>query len=341
MKKLKISMFDLGFLIAAVVVALLGGGAWYYLSGELASAQADVASAKAKFDKYSAYQSSRGSIVVSPSNAKILQTNIDLIRAQFDPLVRAKLQPKENKLGSIGKEDPVAWKADLDDSVQRLNMAAKLHTVTVPPNYYFGFSRYLNQSPSDQQTTVLSKQLMGIEQLVTILINAQVKSIDAIRRTYEEDPRIGSGGGPNQPMVTDQLAGYSFTAAGNAYTSYPLEVEFETTSENLRTVLGNLIQSPYIFVVRSLSIQNTKPDSPVLSSLDQLAGPPAPAMNDTSPGEIAATTSTKGPQYLFGNSTLKVKARVDLVEWTAVLPENPVASAQGNPRTPPSSPGGN
>jgi hypothetical protein len=34
---------------------------------------------------------------------------------------------------------------------------------------------------------------------------------------------------------------------------------------------------------------------------------------------VAATTSTKGPQYLFGNSTLQVKARIDMIEWIADL----------------------
>jgi predicted metal-binding protein len=341
MKKLKLSGFDLGIIIAAVVVALLGGGAWWYLSGELQDAQDEAQAADQDFNKYSASKSAGGSIVVSPSNLKTLQANIDLLKAQLDPLIRAKLQPKENKFGGIGKEDPVAWKHDLDDSVQRLATAAKLHSVTVPPNFYFGFTRYLSQSPSDEQTAVLTKQMVGIEELAKILINAPVKGIDAIRRTYEEDPHIGSGSGPTSTVEPDRLAGYSFKAAGNAYTGYPLEVDFETTSENLRTVLDNLIQSPYLFVVRTLSIENSDPNSPMLNSLDQMAGPPPASVTDSSPGEVAATTSTKGPQYLFGNSTLKVKARIDLIEWTASVSDGTSGPAQNGQNKPPLSPGGN
>ena len=44
------------------------------------------------------------------------------------------------------------------------------------------------------------------------------------------------------------------------------------------------------------------------------AAPPAP-------GEVAATTSTKGPQFLFGDATLKVKARIDMIEWDAEVTE--------------------
>ena len=49
MKKLPISKFDLGIIIAFVVIGLLGGGAWYYLSANLAAAQQKVSEEKAKF----------------------------------------------------------------------------------------------------------------------------------------------------------------------------------------------------------------------------------------------------------------------------------------------------
>jgi len=317
MKKLNLSGFDLGFIIAFAVVALLGGGAWWYLSGELQAAQTDVANAKADFDRYS----TKYDIVVSPSNGKALQSNIDLIKAQIDPLIQAKLLPKENKLRSIDKEDPVAWKHDLDDEVHRLDGAAKLHGVTLPPNFYFGFSRYISQSPSDEQTAVLRKQMVGVEQFTTILINAQVKDIEAIRRTYEEDPHTGAGNASGPAAESSHLGGYSLNAAGNAYTAYPFEVDFEATPENLRPILNNLIQSPYVFIVRTLSIQNSIPNSPLINDLDKLAGPPASSVVDTAPGEVAATTSTKGPQFLFGNSTLKIKARIDMIEWKSDISE--------------------
>ncbi len=151
----------------------------------------------------------------------------------------------------------MAWKHDLDDEVHRLNAAAKVHNVTVPSNYYFGFSRYLNQSPGDEQTAVLSKQLMGIEQISTILINASVKNISVIRRSYEEDPHSAGGGG-GSATDTDRFNGLAVTAPASAYIAYPFEFDFETTSENLRPIINGLIQSPYLFVVRSITVQSSE-----------------------------------------------------------------------------------
>ncbi|HEY0257151.1 MAG TPA: Amuc_1100 family pilus-like protein, partial [Candidatus Methylacidiphilales bacterium] len=285
----------------------------------LSDAPTNVTSAKDDFDKYSS--NPKYHVVVSPSNAKILQDNIDLIKAQLGPLIDTKFKSKENKLASIDKEDPVAWKHDLDDEVHRLTTAAKVHTVALPNNFYFGFSRYLSQSPNDVQTDILSKQLLGVEQLATILINAQVKSITTIRRTAEEDPHAASSTGTGANMPSDILPGYALNGPANSYTAYPFELDFETSAENLRTVFSGLIQSPYIFVVRTVAIQSSKLGSPLLNELDKMAGTPPSSVIDTSPGEVAATTSTRGPQYLFGEETLKVKARIDLIEWNAQISE--------------------
>jgi hypothetical protein len=227
------------------------------------------------------------------------------------------LLPKENKLSSISREDPVAWKQDLDDAVNRLSHAAQAHQVTLPANFYFGFSRYSTQNPRDEQTTVLSKQLMGIEQISTILINAPVSGIQMIRRTYEEDPHSDSGNSPGADLDSDRLGGYALSAPGNVYTAYPFEIEFEASPENFRTVLDNLMQSPYVFIVRAVSVENSNPNSPRLTDLDKIAETPDSSVVSSAPGEVANTTSTKGPQKFFGYSTLKIKARIDMIEWHA------------------------
>jgi hypothetical protein len=296
MKKISLSKFDLGFIIAAVVIALLGAGAWWYLSGALQDAVNDVNSAKADFDKYS----TKSHIVVSASNGKTLQANIDLLQAQLNPLIETKLLPKGNTLASVEKGDPVAWKHTLDDKVQALTAAAKVHGVALPPSFYFGFSRYISQSPSDEQTAVLAKQLIGIEDLSNILINAPVKDIRDISRSSEEDAHPKGA------------AGFAATATGNTYTAYPFDLDFDTTPENLRPVIANLVQSPYLFVIRTITVESSSSGSPALSDLDKMAGPP-PASSDPN----APEATTRGPQYLFGNATLRVRIHLDMIEWKA------------------------
>jgi len=322
MKKLPISMFDLGVIIAFVVIGLLGGGAWYYLSGQLTTAQQDVAAAKSQFDKYSSIQDGSQKILVVRGSQKALQANIDQLKNQLTPLIQDKLISKENKLYSIEKKDPVAWKHNLDDKVRELTAAASVHSVKLPANFYFTFGNYLNQNPGDDQTDVLSKQLLAVEQLSDIMINAPVRSIIDIRRTYEEESRSGGSGTPSTPSP-GRMGGFSYLANGGTYRVYPFGVEFESSTTGFRKVMNDLEQSPYLFVVRTVEVKNLQSTSPHPADLDKIAGSNDTSVTETAPGTAAATVSTKGPQYLFGNSTLRVKLRVDLIEWLAPAPEKP------------------
>ncbi len=317
----KLSGFDIGMIAAFVVILLLGGGAWYYLSGQLQTAQQDVSNAKTDFDRLSIAKFGNESIVVSPTASQTLQGNITLLTGELSPLIQSKLLGKDNKLASISNKDPVTWKHELDDDVAKLAAAAKLHNVAIKPSFYFGFSYYLSRSPGDQQTAVLSKQLLSIDQISTILINAPVKSISYVRRTYEEDRPTGGNGAPNNTFNQaassdpDRLGGFSVAAPGDVYEDYPFEFEFDVAPENLRTVMDELLKSPYVFVVRTLTIRNDHPDSAHVTDLQKIAGTPSPSNLDT-PGATASTTSTKGPQFLFGSALLHVRARIDLIDWT-------------------------
>jgi hypothetical protein len=333
MKKIKIQLsgFDIGMIIAFVVVTLIGVGAWWYLSGVLQDAQAKDASVKTDYDTYSV----KNGIVVNPANVKNLQANSDVLKAKVDPVIATYLLPKENKLRGVDKEDPVAWKKDLDDGVHALNALAKSHNVIVPNNYnyYFGFSRYLSTSPSDEQTAVLTKQRLGITEIADILINDQVKGIDAVRRTYEEDPHT-AGSAPssnsNHADAGDQLSGYAVNAVGNAYVAYPFEIQFDATAETLRPVIDDLVKSPYLFVIRTVEVHNSNPNSPQLTDLDKMAGttPGASSLIGSAPGDVAASTPTKGPQHLFGDSTLTVKLRLDMIEWNPAVKNTDPAPAK-------------
>ena len=334
----KLSGFDLAMIIAFVVIGLLGGGAWWYLSGQLTTAQADVSAAASDFEKYS----SKEVYLPTSTNEKTLQSDIDLVKGVLDPLIQSKLQSTNNKILSVTKEDTVAWKHDLDDRVTRLNAAAKLHGVTVPPNFYYSFSRYLNTNPGDEKTVVLTKQLLGIEEIANILINAPVKGIQTVRRTYEEDESSGNTNGTNASRTDkDGLGGHAMSTGDGTYTDYPFEIEFEATSDTLRKVVNDLLQSPYVFVIRIVTIQNSRLTSPQISDLDRLAGPSNSAsVADSSPGAVAANAkSVQGPQFLFGGETLHVKLRISMIEWKGVAAETAPASGKTRNRTP--APGSN
>ena len=323
-----LSRFDLGIIIAFVIITILGAGAWYYLSGQLDAAKGDASSAAGDFEKYS----KRQTYLPSANNQKVLKSNITLIQSQMDPLIASKLKATGNKLADVKEQSPVDWKHDLDTEVGGLNTAAKLHGVSVPKQFYYSFSRYLNQNPSDEQTVVLTKQLDGVEQIAQALIGAPVKAILTFRRTYDEDAtHSATSGMPSSDP--DFLPGSSSISPGGVYVAYPFEIEFITSTESFRKVVSALEASPYVFVIRSLTIQNSSPVSPQVGDLDKLAGPPSTGVIDSTPGGVSSQAKARPPQFLFGNETIHVKARIDMIEWKGLAQPETASNRSGrNPR---------
>ncbi|HEX4141449.1 MAG TPA: Amuc_1100 family pilus-like protein [Candidatus Methylacidiphilales bacterium] len=316
--KVQLSKFDIGMIIAFVVVGLLGAVAWWVLSGQLQSAQAACAQVAGD---YNSYATSKG-IIVSPANAKALGANSTLLQAQLDPVISSYLLAKGNDLANVRGEDPVAWKHDLDDDVRTLATEAKAQGIGLPEHFYFGFTRYVTESPGDAATEVLTKQRKAIKTIMEILINAPVKSIGKVRRTYEEDPHSATSSANlgEQRTEGDQIGGYAVVPPDSTYTAYPFEIEFDASPEALRPILDGLIKSPYLFVLRTIEVHNEQLDSPKVDSLAQMAGGSGtPSVISSEPGAVAASTPTVGPQYLFGYAPLHVKMRVDMIEWSAAL----------------------
>ena len=332
-----LSRFDIGMIIAFVVVALLGAAGWWWLSGELQTAMADANAAASDFSKYS----EKEVFLPTKNNVKILQSNIDVMTGELDPIVAKRLQGPNNGLKGVHQVDTVDWKHDLDEDVSRLNASAATHGIIVPKNFYYGFSRYLSVNPAEEATAVLKRQEIAITALSNILIQAPVKAIISVKRTAEEDPeQTGSPSftaGSNGTASSDILPGHSVDAPGDVYTTYPLEVEFDTDSESFHNVINKLMQSDYVFVLRSVLVQNSRIDSPQQRDLDALAGvtDATPAAGPSilgSPGAVGAATPatpTIGLQYLFGDETLHVRLMVDLVDWHGLAQPASAAGAHG------------
>ena len=312
-------------IIVFVVIGLLGGGAWWYLSGELSDAQSAASTASGNYHTYA----TKG-YFPTPTNQKTLTNNTDALGSQLDPVVKTIFQSPDSKLTSVKGSNPVDWKHALDTTVADLNSQAKLHGVQVPATFYYGFSRYQGVQPTDEATTVLSKQLLAVQQIAGLLINAPVKAIRSVKRTYSEDPAPADSSNAIRTDSPDLLPGSALDAPGGIYTAYPFEIDFDVTTEGLHSFIEGVMKSPYVFVIRSLTIQNSNPNSPRVTDLDKIAGTNnQPSIIDT-PGATAAAQSTAAPQFLFGSEYLHVLVRIDLIEWHGIASGAPAPTTGGH-----------
>ncbi len=279
-------------------IGLLGGGGLFYLSQQLGQAQDALQSKVGDLQKLTGAR-----YFPSQANIDALEKNNQALSQALDVLNQKLLAPG-NVLAQVAEKNPVVFKQELSEKIHSLtDLAAKDAVRIDPAASYFGFTTYQNNNPSDRATRILGKQLIGISEVASALFGAKVSSLDALRRTFDENgaaPTLSSGGGAG----TEALHAKISTPENGLYTAYPLEVEFTGSEESLRNFLANLSNSTYVLVPRALYISSKRT---------------APPRIDDLVNEIQAIAAGKKPPTFvvaMGNEDLHVRARIDLIDWT-------------------------
>ena len=318
----KFSTFDIVMIVLFVLISGAGFGILYYYQTVLWDKQSQIAGKQSIID-----QSVTMGYTPSVDSIKKVDNDIALVHSEVDPIIESKLKPGAKNLSAMKSESATDWRQHLDVVVTTLKNNAKASHVEFPdnPQFYFGFSRFLNSNPRDNQTATLNKQLYAIQTLAQKAIDLKFRGISGFKRTFDEDQ--SNGGGIPSTGDKDFLAGYSQSSKSGTYHAYPIEFTFEASPTQFRDFVNQIASSSDIFVIRSVQVQSSKTDSYKQSELSTLAGPPPPPPQDTSPGAVAAApTMTKGPTYLFGNEYVKVRMRIDIIEWLG-LPSTDSAPA--------------
>ncbi len=179
-------------------------------------------------------------------------------------------------------------------------MAAKNSIQIDPAAANFGFAIYQNNNPTQKATRILGRQFTGIKAVASILFDARISRLQAVRRTFDEN-------GPGTPPAgggSEALRSKIATLGDGLYTVYPLEFEFTGSEDSLQTALGNLAASPYVLIPRFLVV-TSKRTAPV--RIDDLAR----SLQGGAEGQKKQTFLVA-----MGDEEIHVRIRIDLVEWT-------------------------
>jgi hypothetical protein len=240
------------------------------------------------------------------SNMETIDGNVAALHQAIDPVLARTLLPTAQRLAQLVQDNPQHWKtATLDPAIEKLNERAKSRGVTVRPDFTFGFNRYARSGPSPEAFPLVAKQFYAVDRAATLLLDSGaeggVSRLDAIRRTFDEE---------GIPDDVEQLAGHAMVG-GPAYNRYPIEIDFTGTTAGLRNFLNAVAKSPDLFIVRSVQVANSRPDSP----------------------RLPQGNSLKGPEVVLGNDTLQLRVWLDLVEWTGAAPKGATQVSAATPAT--------
>ena len=190
-------------------------------------------------------------------------TELDVQRLELDKLNAAKLFPSKKNIELLKRdheniqhlfeamrsaathpslEGPVVTRGVdsaqlIRGTVQQLNLLAG-HQLHGTESFAFGFSRYMKEVPCSKLDihnvdrtrilTLLGKQLVAVEKLVSLLVSNNVEGITAVHRT-EVEPGETSADALNLPIHTETNA---------LYHTYPLELRFTCDTTSLRNFLN-------------------------------------------------------------------------------------------------------
>ena len=191
-------------------------------------------------------------------------------------------------------------RAAVNQSVQRAGEAG----VTLPKDFYLGFSQYINSPPDNRAAPVLARQLTIINDLVGALIDTRVQSIDTlIRRPLPEDLPAAAQNQKKSNGIVDRFL---------------IDVAFTADQSKFRVVFNNILKSNRFLIVRAVNIANTSQEGPpvVQENNSQATGVPGLAG-----GGAGGEEASKELNVILGRELVRVSLRLEMIDFTVPTAE--------------------
>lgn len=301
------SKTHLTFLVLFLIIGLGGGYFWYWSVNNLEATvrtKAAVQKNLAEIDKKGLpptkavlaklEENEKAFRELSGKSLEELRENVGL----FDSVV---LRHEPGKL-PVGLP-PDAWKKLMNEKRIGLDKLAAKNKGQVPKDSYYGFQKFRIPNPEEKYTGQLGIQLLGLNEISTILIESRVRQYLAAKRADVTEPRSPGGGGGSGGATDESLAASVVNGPAGLYQVYPFEVLIRCSTSELRDVINRLNQSKYFFVIRFLTVENEKSNVKSKSAIQT---------------ELSAAATKAGLLMVpvAGNEYLQVRIRIDMLVWS-------------------------
>ena len=213
----------------------------------------------------------------------------------------------------VAEISPQKFQDDLRVAADNLRKATANKTA-LPENFFFGFDAFRTQLPPQGETKELNREFLVIKSLIEAIVPLGITSIDSLVRhagaaPAAPDPKAAPPK-PNEP-VAKPLAFDSFTLGITA------------PQNSFISAFDKIPANPGFLVVRSMTIENTSPTSPLKADI----GKPKPG---TPPTPKTPGASEKLPT-VFGAESVKATLVFEILDF----PEQKIEEKKPQPPTQP------
>lgn len=290
---LKQNPFFAGLLAAASVVLI--GGAYLVIS---AAGQLDED--QMMFDQKSAQLQSLQGNKPFPDSANVEAANREVEEA------RAALDELDKGLSvSVPQVSPQDFMDQLSKLVKDLSDKADARGIELPDRFFLGFERYETQLPAADIAPKLASQLRAIHTVVSVLLEAQVKSVGPVSRAAVKGEEIS----PAQPAAGERQREDGGTAPSLEIA--PFDISFVADQPSFRLAFNRIAETDPPVFIRLVGIENSSPSAPSKSGASAPEGA-APAEASVDPA-AATAPQPGGIKPVVGRETLTVNLRLATV----------------------------
>jgi len=221
---------------------------------------------------------------------------------------------------------PQKFQDELRNAVDRAKKNATAAGVALPEDFYLGFNEYSSSLPSEDAAPALSRQLAVISDVVSKLIDTKITGITELKRLPLPDEKEAeaptASNRSNQRNVAPAPRGNQPPAGPAVVNRFPFDIAFTADQGKFRVAFNSLVNASEFIIVRSLSIQNTQPQSPSKTP-DPSQQPQASA--DPNAAQPGGASGPGDYVIVLGHEELNVTARLEMIDFAQ--PEAPKTQA--------------
>src|SRR5262249_20596756 len=190
---------------------------------------------------------------------------------------------------------------------------ARTDNVKLPDKFQLGFDEFTRTMPSTAVASLLGQELLQVQMLVNILLDAKVDSITSFRRRPFPQERGASPtptpeSSPGRGVVAAAKPGA--TSASTLIERNVVDVTFKAVPGAARKVVNEITNSTdQFFIIRTLYVHNEKDKGP---PRERTAAPTPATSAQASPGQSPAGALN----FIVGNEHIEVSATIEMLRFT-------------------------
>ena len=195
---------------------------------------------------------------------------------------------------------PQEFQDKLREGVNNLRKAAQSTNIKLPEKFFFGFDEYQSQLPAPEAASALNRDFNVLQKLLISLLSLPVEAINSLER---EAPPVATP----TPTPAPKKSVETTPPPKTQILKTTFKLSFTASQDKTRAAINMIPKSDAFLIIRSLTMENTKPAAPAKKD-------PAIPSKDKNPTSL---------QVLLGNESVKTDLSLEIIDFPTTDTEPP------------------